>query len=194
MTKALPLVLVAGVAAFALAKSRRAEASTNAATVTPASPDPVAVVDNTDINAWSVDVDVLARTIWGEARGEGYTGMQAVANVIMNRYATAVTRGGYWWGNTIQDICLKHSGNVYQFSAWSPNDVNYAQMLAVTPYDAAFRDALELATLALTGQLRDVTRGATNYFAPDSVASTPVWARGQVVLAQIGNHEFYAVG
>lgn len=35
-------------------------------------------------------VDVVARTIWGEARGEGANGMQAVANVIMNRTA----RGG----------------------------------------------------------------------------------------------------
>lgn len=33
----------------------------------------------------SKEIDVLARTIYGEARGEGMQGMQAVANVVMNR-------------------------------------------------------------------------------------------------------------
>ena len=32
-------------------------------------------------------IDYMARTAWGEARGEGTTGMQAVINVIMNRVA-----------------------------------------------------------------------------------------------------------
>ena len=32
----------------------------------------------------------LAKTLWGEARGEGKKGMQAVANVVMNR----VQKGG----------------------------------------------------------------------------------------------------
>ena len=41
-----------------------------------------------------LEIDTLARTIWGEARGEGSAGMQAVANVVMNRAAI-----GGWWGN-----------------------------------------------------------------------------------------------
>ena len=44
------------------------------------------------VNSGQVDQSdkiTLARTIWGEARGEGYSGMQSVANVIMNRYAAA---------------------------------------------------------------------------------------------------------
>lgn len=32
------------------------------------------------------DIDTMARTIWGEARGEGVQGMQAIACVIMNRF------------------------------------------------------------------------------------------------------------
>ena len=31
-------------------------------------------------------IDVMARTIWGEARGEGLKGMEAVGFVIMKRY------------------------------------------------------------------------------------------------------------
>ena len=32
------------------------------------------------------DEDILARTLYGEARGEGIDGIEAVACVIMNRY------------------------------------------------------------------------------------------------------------
>ncbi len=31
------------------------------------------------------DLDIVAKTVWGEARGEGRKGMQAVAEVILNR-------------------------------------------------------------------------------------------------------------
>ena len=54
------------------------------------------------------EIDLLARTIWGEARGEGQTGMQAVANVIMNR----VKKGG-WWGATVQDVVLKNGNSAH---------------------------------------------------------------------------------
>lgn len=48
-----------------------------------------------------MEIDVLARTLWGEARGEGSTGMEAVASVILNRVEVAKRRGHYWWGNKI---------------------------------------------------------------------------------------------
>lgn len=68
------------------------------------------------------EIDLLARTAWGEARGEGVSGMQAVINVVQNR----VARGG-WWGATIEDVVLKP----WQFSAWNANDPNRAKLLAV---------------------------------------------------------------
>lgn len=36
-------------------------------------------------NDRAVAIDTLARTIWGEARGESQTGQEAVANVVVNR-------------------------------------------------------------------------------------------------------------
>ena len=41
------------------------------------------------------DVDILARTIYGEARGEGQEGMEAVACVVMNRYKDHKWYTGY---------------------------------------------------------------------------------------------------
>ena len=58
-----------------------------------------------------LDADILARTIWGEARGEGKGGMEAVALVVLNRLDVSNQKGGYWWGNTLLDICRKP----YQF-------------------------------------------------------------------------------
>ena len=48
------------------------------------------------------DLMIMAKTIWGEARGESHNGQVAVAWVIRNR----AERGG-WWGNTIREVCLK---------------------------------------------------------------------------------------
>lgn len=126
------------------------------------------------------EIDLLARTIWGEARGEGQTGMQAVANVIMNR----VKKGG-WWGATIQDVVLKK----WQFSTWNENDPNREKALAVTTNDAKFWTAKKIASLAYNGQLDDITGGATNYHAK---SVSPSWAESMTKTATIGNHIFYA--
>ena len=53
------------------------------------------------------DIDVLARTIYGEARGESISGMEAVASVVLNRVAFSKRRRRYWWGNTITEVCRK---------------------------------------------------------------------------------------
>jgi spore germination cell wall hydrolase CwlJ-like protein len=132
----------------------------------------------------TTDYYTLARTIWGEARGEGLRGMQAVANVIMNRYKAAKSSSGRagQWGSTVGDICTKPK----QFSCWNANDPNRAKMLSVTSADPQFRDALSLADKALRGILPDITGGATSYYA----GATPYWATGVKPIASIGSHTF----
>lgn len=128
------------------------------------------------------EIDTMARTAWGEARGEGSTGMQAVLNVIMNR----VKKGG-WWGATPSEVCKKKS----QFSCWNKDDPNYKKLLEVTDANANFRKALDLADLAYNGVLPDITGGATNYLALGSLKEAPSWVKGMTKTAQIGNHTFY---
>ena len=41
----------------------------------------------------TLETDTLARTLWGEARGEGHYGMEAVASVILNRVKIADAKG-----------------------------------------------------------------------------------------------------
>lgn len=130
--------------------------------------------------AVDADVDVVARTIWGEARGEGEAGMIAVANVIMNR----VARPG-WWGRTPREVCQKK----WQFSCWNPTDPNLMRLLTVDDSNQAFASALEIAARAVAWQLPDITNGATNYHASSVL---PDWAGRMVRVAVIGNHIFYA--
>ncbi|MBP3687014.1 MAG: cell wall hydrolase [Alphaproteobacteria bacterium] len=121
--------------------------------------------------------DYLARTIWGEARGEGARGMQAVGNVIMNR-----VKAGGWYGASIKDVVLKP----YQFSAWNVGDLNRAKMLNATP--AQLSTARKIAEQLQSGALPDITGGATNYHA---TGISPLWAKKMTKTVQIGNHIFY---
>jgi spore germination cell wall hydrolase CwlJ-like protein len=129
----------------------------------------------------SQQVDIVARTIWGEARGEGARGMQAVANVIINR-----AKKPGWWGHNIIEVCLADR----QFSAWNRNDPNYAKVQAVTTADSSFKTALGIAAQAVAGTLPDITGGATSYH---TTAINPYWAEADKLLTTIGAHKFYAI-
>jgi spore germination cell wall hydrolase CwlJ-like protein len=132
------------------------------------------------------DLDTLARTLWGEARGDGKTGMQAVANVVMNRYRLAQQSVAYarQFGSTVAGVCRQPK----QFSCWNSNDPNLPKMLAVGFSDQNFVDAVYIAQDALANRLPDLTNGATHYHTRGSTAS---WDTGQAVVASIGNHLFY---
>lgn len=126
-------------------------------------------------------VETLARTLWGEARGEGPDGMQAVAAVVLNRQAHRR------WPNDVVAVCQQP----WQFSCWNPGDPNRSKLLAVTAKDAMFARALGIARDALAGELVDPTGGADHYHAKGIL---PSWAKGQTPSAAIGNHLFYKLG
>jgi N-acetylmuramoyl-L-alanine amidase len=131
-------------------------------------------------------VDILARTLWGEARGEPVRGKEAVACVVMNRVRTAQARGGrYWWGADPIAVCTKP----WQFSCWNPADPNRAKLEAVTMEDRTFRMCVRIARRALAGVVDDPTGGATHYHTRDVA---PPWSRGRSPTAEIGGHVFYA--
>lgn len=135
------------------------------------------------------DLDILARTIYGEARGEDLSGMEAVACVIMNRYKARKWYTGYIVQNgqkipNVAETCLKR----FQFSCWNKNDPNLPKIKNVTTKDALFRQCLAVAKRALNGKLIDFTNGATYYHTKQI---KPVWAKGQTPCFALGNHLFY---
>lgn len=129
----------------------------------------------------SEDMDVLARTIWGEARGESLKGKQAVAWIVRNRIAHSPK---YGWGDTAAKVCKQP----WQFSCWNKNDPNYNQLISLNIKEPAYLECLEIATKVFEGEIPDVTNGADHYYA-DYIAP-PEWAIGQSPVAQIGTHIF----
>ena len=129
-------------------------------------------------------VETLARTLYGEARGELVRGKEAVAAVVMNRVRRAMERGGYWWGSTVIEVCTRP----WQFSCWNETDPNRARIEAVGRDNRNFQSCLRIARRALAGTLKDPTGGATHYHVK---GLEPPWARDRKPSAVIGGHKFY---
>lgn len=130
-------------------------------------------------------IDVLARTIYGEARGEGLAGMEAVASVVINRVRFARKRGGHWWGNTVEKVCKAK----YQFSCWNKDDCNFDIINKVDASDKIFAMCKRIARRAVCGALADRTRGAMFYH---NRKVNPLWAKCAIPCEEIGNHVFYS--
>ncbi len=112
------------------------------------------------------DLNLLARLVYGEARGEPYTGQVAVAAVVLNRVESSK------FPNSI-------AGVIYQpgaFDVVSDGQINMAP-------DAT---AIKAARDALNGW--DPAYGSIYYFNPNTATSKWIWSRPHVVT--IGNHRF----
>lgn len=114
------------------------------------------------------DIQLMARAINGEARGEPYEGQVAVGAVILNRVKSSQ------FPNTI-------AGVIYQsgaFTAVSDGQINVPIEEGSTVYKAA-KDAMN-------GW--DPTGGCIYYFNPNTATNKWIWSRPQVKT--IGKHIF----
>ncbi len=128
-------------------------------------------------------VELIARTVFGEARGETHQGKVAVAWVIKNRVDNPS-----WWGTTVQEVCL----NPFQFSCWNRRDPNHDTTLATPLDDERLAEIVQLCDGVSAGRIKDPTNGA------DSYCETPLrhqlaWAKHRSPTAVIGHHTFYKV-
>lgn len=141
---------------------------------------PVAAELSARDRAWGLsDVDVLAKTLWGEARGEGLAGMNAVAAVIVNRVRARS------YPSTVKGVCLQP----WQFSMWNPDDPNGEKAMTMREGDSTVYDqCLSVARNAIAGRVDDPTGGALHYAV---TGLNPYWATGATVSATIGRHTFY---
>lgn len=116
--------------------------------------------------ASSSQVDLLARLISAEARGEPYSGQVAVGAVVLNRIKHPS------FPNTL-------SGVIYQNGAFTCiTDGQFNQPVAESAYRAA-RDALNGV---------DPSGGAIYYFNPSTATSSWIWSRPLITV--IGKHRF----
>lgn len=114
----------------------------------------------------SNDLNLLSRLVYGEARGEPYTGQVAVAAVVLNRVRSSS------FPNTI-------AGVIYQRGAF---DVVSDGQINLTPNSTAKKAAQD----ALNGW--DPSYGAIYYFNPSTATNKWIWSRPMTVT--IGRHRF----
>lgn len=114
----------------------------------------------------SANLDLLAKCVYAEARGEPYTGQVAIAAVVLNRVKSSS------FPNTV-------SGVIYQknaFTCVSDGQIN------LTPNASAYSAAKD----ALNGW--DPTNGCLYYYNPATATSKWIWSLK--VELKIGKHSF----
>ena len=119
-------------------------------------------------NGSASEIQLLARAINGEARGECYEGQVAVGAVILNRVKDPS------FPNTI-------AGVIYQpgaFTAVSDGQINVPIAETSTVYKAA--------SDAMNGW--DPTNGCTYYFNPNTATNKWIWSK--TIVKTIGKHNF----
>lgn len=114
----------------------------------------------------SSDVELLAKLIYGEARGESYVGQVAVGAVVMNRIKSAS------FPNSMSGVIYQS----YAFTAVADGQIN------LTPNETARKAAKD----AMNGW--DPTYGAIYYYNP--AIATSAWIFSRQTTVTIGNHVF----
>ncbi len=122
--------------------------------------------NNVTGNYSNADVNLLARLIYGEARGESYVGQVAVGAVVMNRIKSAS------FPNTMSGVIYQS----YAFTAVADGQIN------LTPNATAKKAARD----AMNGW--DPTYGSLYYYNPATATSAWIFSRQTIVT--IGNHVF----
>lgn len=125
------------------------------------------------------ETEILARTIYGEARSGDVEDATAIACVILNRV-------GYRnWPNNVADVCLQP----LQFSVWNETDAGRARMLrAERGKTAWFDQCWQIAEQALKGGLTDKTRTSTHYH---TRAVAPRWSKGKTPCYETQGHIYF---
>lgn len=153
------------------AKAPAAKAPAKTGSPKPAAPAPKAAptkptAANTPGGFSSNDIQLMANAVYGEARGEPYTGQVAVAAVILNRVNSAS------FPNTVSGVIFEPGA----FTAVADGQI------WLTPNETAKKAVLD----AINGI--DPTGEALYYFNPVTATSKWIWSRPQI--KRIGKHIF----
>ncbi len=136
--------------------------------------------------------EILALTIYGEARGETIEGQIAVANVIMNRW-----KGNSGKYKSVKEVCLEKN----QFSCWNKDDPNRSKLedlgdkLDKGQIPNEIKQELYIARGVLGYNFYDNTKGSLYYMTTNLLNSDnrPKWANNRSNEIKIGNHTFFNV-
>jgi N-acetylmuramoyl-L-alanine amidase len=133
------------------------------------------------------DRDIVALTLYGEARGEPLDGKLAVASVLRNRL-----RDGRW-GRTYESVCLKPK----QFSCWNASDPNHRVLMQMAAAlgrgeqidDPTYRTCEWIADGLMWNVFESNVGKSTHYFAK-RMKDPPKWAAAGEFVVTIAGHHF----
>jgi N-acetylmuramoyl-L-alanine amidase len=123
------------------------------------------------------ETDMAIVCIFEETEGEPYEGKVAVAEVILNR-----TKEKYESDGTVTGTVL----HKMQFSGMNSDAVNRIRSFCIDDSNPIVQDCMKAWVAAQVGS--DLTHGCVQYYNPKT--SSPSWAEGATVLAEIGHHRF----
>ncbi len=141
------------------------------------------------------DLDIMALTVWAEARGESLKGQRAVAWVIRNRLESPG-----WWSrqkgdgipdDTIEAVCR----DPWQFSCWLTSDpqshvIKNPDTLRIT----AVREIRKLCTAVLSESRDDDPSLGSDHYCTVAVIPKTRWAKDRTPVVVIGRHAFFRIG
>jgi spore germination cell wall hydrolase CwlJ-like protein len=117
------------------------------------------------------EISLLARVVQAEASNQPTAGMRAVAWTVVNRL-----RQPEIYGRTITGVLLARH--------------QYARPKPLRPDSPAYRAALRAATMAVTGEGKDDSKGSTHFVRCD-MRRKPAWTARLTPTVKIAAHCFY---
>ncbi|WPZ33474.1 cell wall hydrolase [Thalassobaculum sp. OXR-137] len=125
-------------------------------------------------------IDLVARTLYGEARREPAETRFAIAEVVYNRAIKRSPR----FGLSVEAVCRQPD----QFSCWNPGDPNRGRTLSISLKDPEIADCVTIARDLVAGRVGGLTLGADHFH---HRRVSPYYSREHAPCAQIGNYVFF---
>ena len=132
-------------------------------------------------------VNMAARTLYAEARGEGTNGLNAVASVILNRSA----------GNPEDMVSVIKEKQA--FSCWNGTDESFWRSYVYTVPNGAvqnpedrrvWNDCVRIATELVEGKFKSTIGRRNSYLNPKTASSKAVSSWGKKLDLEVGKHKF----
>ncbi|WP_226666116.1 cell wall hydrolase [Metabacillus litoralis] len=118
----------------------------------------------------TAEMDLLARLVHAEAKGEPYAGKVAVATVVLNRVDSSL------FPNSVKEVIYQKDQGYFAFSPVKNGTINQsADQMA----KSAVKEALAF---------RGMGKGSLYFYNPQTAKST--WITSREVTTVIGNHRF----
>jgi spore germination cell wall hydrolase CwlJ-like protein len=153
---------------------------------------------NRTLTITNADIDVVTRTLIGEAANEPLEGQVAVVHVILNRARQNIR---WYGGRNLADVCrhkvvvkrFNGTRTVYQFEPWM-HSLRRTYLWELPESGALYKRSRDVVERTIRGEFVDTTNGATHFLEPNIVksrtgGSLPSWAQGNGI--RIGNHVFF---